>query len=286
MDEKRFLKIICGGAGAVCILFAVIGTSIIVSKNGKIKTLKIDTDAHILKSQQLCKGNKWDEAFKEIDQASQDFENSGFSHRLTEYRDKLEASREDIKKEKSLYAKRVSQGWTVFEGHFISPEDKNRILEERKREQEKIEREKREERDRQFADEQRQKQLALQKKAREMYGNYKKSAETVADNLLKMISATETGINYQKHSEMLQELQFSFNKFSLSIDKSEKMYESFYHLSASVHHFKQAQHWWDKSIDSVREGLVADLEKKYMQEEWAKAMEEYSAAMKSLSKGE
>jgi hypothetical protein len=111
-----------------------------------------------------------------------------------------------------------------------------------------------------------------------MYGSYKQSAEALADNILKVISATETGITYLKYCEMLQELQFSYNKFDMSRQGVEKGYSSYVSLSGAVTYLNLAKDYWKMKIDH-------DTDESKMQEMWQKAGEAYRAAMKDLASG-
>jgi hypothetical protein len=125
----------------------------------------------------------------------------------------------------------------------------------RKEAEEKAAQEARLRKEREQAEAARQKQLAeaelAQKKAREMYPEYKKSAEDVADQILKFISATESSLTLQDHRAYLQELVFKYNKFLLRCTPTERRYDSCLALGQAVGRFKRAQTLWDLKLKAA-----------------------------------
>jgi len=85
-------------------------------------------------------------------------------------------------------------------------------------------------------------------KAREMYPEYKKSAELVADTLLKFLSATESSVTLEDHRRFLQDLVFVYNKLDARCSAAEKQYKSYLAISLAVTGFKRAQSAWDLKV--------------------------------------
>ncbi len=193
---------------------------------------------------------------------------------------------------------KLRDGWTWVDGNLVSPEQKIAIEIRKAQERERAEQERKKaeqlarqhqeqekaraeaERQRQKTELERKDQEAIAKKAREMYGSYKESADVLADNILKVISATETGITYVKYCEMLQELQFSLNKVSMGRHDIEKGYSSYSNLSMAVFYLNEAKDWWKIKMDSDNDKY--DYE---MQAMWQRASAAYKAAMSDLAAG-
>lgn len=189
------------------------------------------------------------------------------------------------------YEKKKAQGYIMFEGNLVSPDERQRVIQARERiareraaqlraEQERQEAESLAQQRRAEAERQEREQRAMREKAKEMYGSYKVAAESVADNLLKVLSAVEVGINFTKYGEMIQELQFTYNKFEMARSDQERTYKSFQHLSQAVGYLKVAHDYWSLKIKYPRGCDECDDK---MQEMWQKTKEEYTTAMGFLS---
>ena len=127
------------------------------------------------------------------------------------------------------------------------------------------------------------KEKNLQEQARKMYPKYKESAETVADKLLEIHSATEIGISYVKYNEMLTDLQFLWNKFMFGCSDSEKQHKSFSALSKSRDSFYLASQVWKQKIDDI----VTDEDgTALIRASWTDAMTNYEDAMAAMGEGD
>ncbi|MBN2562631.1 MAG: hypothetical protein JXQ75_17030 [Phycisphaerae bacterium] len=130
---------------------------------------------------------------------------------------------------------------------------------------------------------QREEEEQVRTKAKEMYPSYKKAAELLADELLKLLSATEVGITYQDHMERLQDMQFSYNKLVLANggEASLQQYSSFRRLKDAVDELNRAQLSWKRKNE-----LGDSFFENQLQEHWKAAQKHYSAAMAALARNE
>ncbi len=288
--------VVCGG-GAILVLGLIVAFIAVYSHNKtqlqkRVDDITQDVRGAIALSQKQCSNDQWNAAAGTARDALSRLQVSGVSQHLKPLADRLAQCEQDAKNAEVLHARRVSEGWIVFEGKFMSPDEKGRILNRRYREAEQraaAEQQKRQER--LAAAKAEEERLAAAEKrraaeeARVRHGPYKAAAQPLTDNLLKVISATETGITLNKYSEMLQELQFTYNKFLLACDDRDKEFHSFQHLSSAVEFFRFAQGCWQRKTDeSLKDHYQsADEEEKRLQEAWKKGQRQYVEAMKDLA---
>lgn len=306
MGERRFLLTVCGGGSLLVVgLVAILVVYHVRTQKevaNKLQTLRSHVDSAIASSNGPLNQNRWDESLKIVHDEQEYLNRSMLASRLKDCSDQLHRQEDNIKAAKALYNRRVSQGWSVFEGRFIPPEEKASVLRQREKEvaerlaaekerrrQEELDRQRAEresaERERRAAAERaEQERRAIEAKAKEMYGSYKKAAEVLADNLLKVISATEAGITYVKYGEMLQELQFSLNKFQMRCSAEEKNHPSYLALTLAVDSVNNANRLWKLKIEfpDVSRETRAKAEEG-IQESWKTAAKGYQTAMEALS---
>ncbi len=126
----------------------------------------------------------------------------------------------------------------------------------------------------------------VSEKARQMYPDYKRSAEALADEILRLQSATEVGINKQDYSKRLQELRYAYNKFDIAHREYYLSYKSSLHLKLAVVAFQMAQAAWDFKIENLSNKEAKELAEKQIQDYWKDARNHYEIAMAALAKNE
>jgi regulator of protease activity HflC (stomatin/prohibitin superfamily) len=209
----------------------------------------------------------------------------------------MRAAWQAVEEQESEFLKNMHAGWKAVDGKLVSPEDQARALEEqRRREEAKRARQEQEqarrlaeasaaeERKRQEEKKRRdQEEEQVRAKAKEMYPSYKKAAEALADEILKLLSAVEVGITYQDYTKRLQDVQFSYNKLVLANGGEESLthYSSFLSLVKAVEALKLGGTWWKRDFDYSESQFENEL-----QESWKEARSNYSAAMAALARNE
>ncbi|MEK6642912.1 MAG: hypothetical protein AABZ08_03320 [Planctomycetota bacterium] len=121
-------------------------------------------------------------------------------------------------------------------------------------------------------------------KAKEMYPSYKKAAESLADEILKLLSAVEIGITYDDFTKRLQDLQFNYNKFVLANggEASLTNFSSYQSLVKAVDRIKHIGRSWKLKIDAGTSKGMEDA----IREMWKAIGKDHSAAMAALARNE
>jgi hypothetical protein len=165
-------------------------------------------------------------------------------------------------------------------------EARKRALREAQEGKEKALREAQQRKEREEAELARRKQIEAealaQKKAQEMYGEYRKSAEAVADYILRFLSATESSLTLEDHRHKLQELVYAYNKFDSPRTPLERKRESYAALTRAVAEFKRAQAAWDLKAEvsaDVKGAILLSAETTRLLSELSKDLDENTLAL-------
>lgn len=122
----------------------------------------------------------------------------------------------EIDRRRGPIQQKLIQHRAEIEAHRRQQEERERqrYAAEQKRIQEQQEKEQQAAQARLAAQQATREQAAALEQARRMYPAYKESAAALADEILKFISATQTGLSRTQHSERLQNLQFVYNNLN------------------------------------------------------------------------
>ena len=115
--------------------------------------------------------------------------------------------------EKADYESKVAEGYTDFEGRLVSPSEKQRILRQREVDRQRAAEEEMQKVEQEAAEEVRR----LKEKAREAADRaYKESAEALAEDILQLVSAAESGISREEYRQRLRSLKAQSDRFALN----------------------------------------------------------------------
>jgi hypothetical protein len=137
MNNRRFLVVLCGGTTAIIVI--VLGAGLyITSQKGKETQHRIDAltrhaNAAIAASKEHLKTFQYDAALASLTAVRQELEQSGLSYRLGDLSSRLSSLASEAESAQRDYRRKVAQGYSVFEGQLLSPDEKAEILAERER---------------------------------------------------------------------------------------------------------------------------------------------------------
>lgn len=135
-DNQLVGKVIAVGIGITAMLIAAILISSSIDKAARkkeIAAITVKLDDAISSSNQLVQDRRFDQAKTTLQAMASSIEAIGNNSLQAQF-NQTWVGIADAKRE---YDKKLRNGWTTFEGTFVSPEEKDRILDERDRQREK-----------------------------------------------------------------------------------------------------------------------------------------------------
>ncbi len=115
-------------------------------------------------------------------------------------------------------------------------------------------------------------------------GAYKKKAEPVVEQLQKLDSYTDVGINFVDYSKEIRDLKASFDSFTAELSAGEKLKLSYIAMEKAVNAHVSAKSNWQSSIDTDWYWLE-DQYKDLMQADWVTASTQTDEAARWLADG-
>jgi len=141
--ENRFLKMLLIVSG--CILVLVVGTILIIHQISASKTniqlaeLTAVVDKVIHEAQQSVADQRFDLAQQHLKRAEDMITKSPLSRAYT-LLERVQQESAQLKVAEKDYNDKIAKGWVLFEGTFMSPEEKGRLLADRRRQEEEQQR--------------------------------------------------------------------------------------------------------------------------------------------------
>jgi hypothetical protein len=199
---------------AVLLVWFLRGGSLL--DTGDAVAAQIEKDISLADS--LLSQRQYSEAIGVLNEAQAKLNLSLLARKSSGLSEKISQRLSSASEEKADYESKVAQGYTNFEGHFLSPAERRRILRQREvNGQQAVEKET------QRAEQQRTEEAEkLRAKAQEAADRaYKESAEALAEDILRLVSAAESGISREEYAERLQTLKLQCDRFVLRCSGTE-----------------------------------------------------------------
>jgi len=249
-NDRKLVVILTVSVVSLLAVAALIALPVLFLRSGSLHntldavTEQIENDVFIADT--LMSERQYSEAIGILTEAQTKLNLSMFAHKVPELSEKISHRLSYAREEKEDYESKVAQGYTDFEGRLVSPSEKLRILRQRE-----ADRRQAEEKETQRAEQQRMEEEERLNKNAQAVANraYKESAETLADGILRLVSATESGISREEYGERLQTLKLQCDRFVLRCNATEKKKTSYISLKMAVSMLNAATDFRDGSPD-------------------------------------
>ena len=236
MRNDTRVVVILAGALVSFLVVAVLGALLVwflrggsLSGGSDAAIAQIERD--IALADNLLSDRQYLEAIGILNEAQAKLNLSMLARKAPGLSEKISQRLSDAIAEKADYESKVAQGYTDFEGRLVSPSEKQRILRQREVDRQRVTEEETQKVEQQAAEEVRR----LKEKAQEAADRaYKESAEALAEDILQLVSAAESGISREEYRQRLQSLKAQCDRFALKCSGAEARRPSCANLKLAV----------------------------------------------------